>query len=163
LAEAAFSWFTLTRNLDVIMAGFFLTVMILVVLCQIVLRNFFNSGLSFGDDLVRHLVLWVVFLGASVAARENRHIRIDIMARVFPPQISRYIDGLVALFSTAICFTMSWAAFMFVREEFGSGFTMNMFNTPIWVMETIIPAGYFIIAVHLGVSGVLGFMKKENR
>lgn len=162
LVEAPMTWRSILYNLDVFFASVCLTVMVLVVLCQIILRNFFHGGLAFGDDLVRHLVLWVVFLGASVAARENKHIRIDVMARVFSPKVNRYVDAVVALFSSGICFVLSYAAFVFVREEYGSGFTMNLFNLPIWTLETIIPLGYLIITVHLAVSGVLAFLNKEN-
>lgn len=159
LVEPKYSKTSLIRKLDVILASACLTAMILVVLCQIILRNFFHGGLAFGDDLVRHLVLWVVFLGAGIAARENRHIKIDAMAVFFPPHVNRYIEAVVAVFSTGICLVMSYAAFKFVQEEFGSGFTMNMFNMPVWVLQTIIPAGYLIISVHLALSGISSFLK----
>lgn len=163
LTDTPFSGFALLKKLDVLFASFFLTVMILVVLCQIILRNFFHGGLSFGDDLVRHLVLWVVFLGAGVAARENRHIRIDVMGRFFSPRVNRIVDAAVALFSTGICLVLSYAAFLFVKEEYGSGFTLSMFNTPVWVLETIIPLGYLLISVHLAFSGIASFMGKEKK
>jgi len=160
LVEPKNSKTSLFRKLDVILASVCLTAMILIVLCQIILRNFFHGGLSFGDDLVRHLVLWVVFLGAGIAARENRHIKIDVLAVYFPARVNRYIDALVAFFSTGVCLVLSYAAFKFVQEEFGSGFTMNMFNMPVWVMQTIIPAGYLIITVHLAISGITSFLNK---
>ncbi|MFA6011577.1 MAG: TRAP transporter small permease [Desulfobacteraceae bacterium] len=160
LVEPKYSKTPLFRKLDVILASVCLTAMILVVLCQIILRNFFHGGLAFGDDLVRHLVLWVVFLGAGIAARENRHIKIDVMARFFSPEVNRYVDAIVAVFSTGVCLVLSYAAFTFVREEFGSGFTMNMFNMPVWILQTIIPAGYLIITVHLALSGIASFLNK---
>jgi TRAP-type C4-dicarboxylate transport system permease small subunit len=44
-----------------------LSMMILVAFLQIVLRNAFSTGISWGDPLVRYLVLWVGFIGASLA------------------------------------------------------------------------------------------------
>ncbi len=160
LAETRFSWLALVRNLDMVIASVCLTAMILVVLAQIILRNFFHSGLSYGDELVRHLVLWVVFLGAGVAARENRHIRIDVMARVFPPQIGRYIDAVVALFSTVIGLLLTFAAFSFVRGEYRDGITLTMFNMPVWFAQAIIPAGYLLITVYLGFAGIVTFIHR---
>lgn len=160
LAETRFSWMVLVRNLDMAIAAVCLTAMILVVLGQIILRNFFHSGLSFGDELVRHLVLWVVFLGAGVAARENRHIRIDVMARVFSPRVGRYVDAVVTVFSTAIGLVLTYAAFAFVREEYRDGITLTMFNLPVWIAQAIIPAGYLLITVYLAFSGVVSFIHR---
>jgi len=41
-----------------------LSVMILVAAAQILLRNFFDIGLSWGDQALRILVLWVGLMGA---------------------------------------------------------------------------------------------------
>jgi TRAP-type C4-dicarboxylate transport system permease small subunit len=57
----------------------FLGLMILIAFSQIVLRNLFSTGLTWGDALVRDLVLWVVSLGGMATRRE--YINIDLMSR----------------------------------------------------------------------------------
>ena len=47
---------------------------------QIILRDFFNIGLTWGDPLLRTLVLWVGMLGAMIASRTENHISIDCLA-----------------------------------------------------------------------------------
>jgi len=51
-----------------------LTCMILLSIAQIILRNFFETSIPHGDVVNRHLVLWICFLGASMAAYRRRHI-----------------------------------------------------------------------------------------
>ncbi len=52
---------------------------------QILFRNLISVGIVWIDSLVRHLVLWIALLGASIATRENRHITIDVISgRVSP-------------------------------------------------------------------------------
>ena len=66
---------------------------------QIILRNFFSFGLVWGDDLLRHGVLWISFLGAARATLERKHIRIDLLPRVLPARLSFMADLLsVVLF-----------------------------------------------------------------
>ena len=48
---------------------------------QVLLRNFFDSGVYWGDSAVRVMVLWVTMLGAMVASRDDSHIRIDLVGR----------------------------------------------------------------------------------
>ena len=58
-----------------------LSLMILLAAYQVVARNFFDTGILWGDALVRVLVLWVTFIGATIAARDDEHIRIDLLTR----------------------------------------------------------------------------------
>ena len=52
--------------------------LVLFSLYQIVLRNFFFTGIIWGDNLLRHLVLWIGFLGACRATAEGKHIQIEL-------------------------------------------------------------------------------------
>ena len=58
-----------------------LSSMILLAAYQVIARNFFDTGLLWGDALVRVLVLWVTFIGATIASRNDEHIRIDLLTR----------------------------------------------------------------------------------
>src|SRR5512139_1600564 len=62
----------------------FLSFMIFVAFFQIVLRNAFSTGLDWGDSFLRYLVLWIGFLGATLATKEEKHINIDIVSRWLP-------------------------------------------------------------------------------
>ena len=59
-----------------------LVIMIVAGTMQVVLRNFFNTGVEWADILVRSLVLWVGFLGASLATRKAKHINIEIVSKI---------------------------------------------------------------------------------
>ncbi len=60
-----------------------LSTMIVLASTQILLRNLFDSGFVWIDPLLRVLVLWLGLIGATVATRNNRHIRIDLLTRFF--------------------------------------------------------------------------------
>jgi len=77
--------------------------MVVLVLIQIILRNFYNSGIVGSDSLVKHLVLWVGFLGAGLATREKSHIRIDIASKVLPPKARAIAQIFVDVFSITVC------------------------------------------------------------
>ena len=64
-----------------------LSVMVFMAFLQVVLRNLFHSGILWGDIFLRHLVLWVGFIGASLATRSERHINIDILTRLMSPKV----------------------------------------------------------------------------
>jgi TRAP-type C4-dicarboxylate transport system permease small subunit len=111
------------------------------------MRNLFNSGIVGSDSLVKHLVLWVGFLGAGLATRERTHIRIDIASRVLPLRLKSAAQILVDVFSVVIGVGLVYASCTFVSIEYESGGTIPFMQIPVWVMELIIPIGFLVITL----------------
>ena len=124
----------------------FLTAMILVAFSQIVLRNFFSTGIDWGDALVRYLVVWVGFIGAAIATREGKHITIDVLSRWFHGLGSTAVQAICSFFSAAICGVMTIAAIKFIRFEAQMGSTA-FFDLPAWVPELVIPASFGLMTL----------------
>ena len=123
-----------------------LAVMVLVAAAQIVLRNFFDIGLVWGDPLLRALVLWVGLLGAIVASRTENHITIDILSRYLAPRWRAASRLVTDLFTVAVCALMSYYSTTLVRMDHEAG--VEAFSgVPAWLVEIIIPVGFAIMAL----------------
>jgi TRAP-type C4-dicarboxylate transport system permease small subunit len=123
-----------------------LLLMIGLASAQIVSRNLFDAGFVWGDVLLRILVLWVGLMGAMAATRENHHINIDIITRHLPASVKHVADGVVAVFTAAICGVVTWYSVRFVQMEME--YSQNAFaQVPTWVCEIIIPAGFGVMAL----------------
>lgn len=121
-----------------------LGVMVLLSFLQVLLRNLFETGILWGDIFLRHLVLWVGFVGASLATREDKHINIDILTRLvtekYLPLIKIFIHGITIL----VCIILARAGYEFVAVE--KEFNTILFeNIPAWYFEIIIPGGFGLI------------------
>jgi TRAP-type C4-dicarboxylate transport system permease small subunit len=46
---------------------------------NVVLRYVFNSGIAVSEELSRWLFVWMTFLGAVVALKENGHLGTDML------------------------------------------------------------------------------------
>ena len=51
--------------------------MFVMVLGNVILRAGFNTGIDISEELPRFLFIWLTFIGAVVAMRENRHLGVD--------------------------------------------------------------------------------------
>jgi TRAP-type transport system small permease protein len=58
-----------------------LTAMVLMVFGNVVLRYLFNDGIISSEELSRFLFIWITFLGAIVAMRDNGHLGLDSVVR----------------------------------------------------------------------------------
>ncbi|HVN72095.1 MAG TPA: TRAP transporter small permease subunit [Desulfomonilia bacterium] len=139
--------------------SFMLLSMILLVLVQIVLRNFYAAGISGGAEMVRHLLLWVAFLGAAIAAREGKHIKIDIAQRILPPRPKNFVEILTGLFTTIVCALLLYASIRFIRADYGLGTTIPFFNLRIWILELVIPLGYGAVTLRYALRSTQAFLK----
>ena len=128
-----------------------LTVMIVVAVLQILLRNYFDLGLVWGDSLLRALVLWVGLLGAIVASRNENHISIDILSRFMSPRIQALANIVTDLFTVTVCAVVSYYSYRFVELDFEAD-VATFGNLPAWVIESILPVGFAIIALRYCVA-----------
>ena len=130
---------------DSVLIGLLL-LMVFIAVSQILLRNLFDSGLSFGDELIRVLVLWISLMGAMVASRNNSHVNIDLISRYLPGHIKKISTVLVGFFTSVICALMSWFSFNFVMMEKSEG-VIAFSGIPAWICESIIPVSFAIISI----------------
>ncbi len=124
-----------------------LSAMIFLVLVQIVMRNFFSVGIMGGAEIVRHLVLWVAFLGAGLAARDGKHIKIELAQHMLPVRTRRIFAAVTSLFSVVVCSMLVYASVNFVYMDYQGGAAIAFFNTPVWILQVIIPIGFTAVAL----------------
>ena len=125
---------------------FLLFLMVFMAFGQVLLRNFFNTGIPWTDIFLRQLVLWVGFLGASLAVRERRHISIDVLPHFVPARFKPFLQigvdtaaGLISLFLTV-------AAWKFVQFEMESP-SILFLGLPAWIFQTILPFSFAVISI----------------
>jgi TRAP-type C4-dicarboxylate transport system permease small subunit len=133
-----------------------LSLMILIAFFQIVLRNLFDTGLAWGDPLVRNLVLWVSFIGAALATKEGKHISIDVVSRWMPPRGKILLQAITDLFSAFICALLTFAALKFIKNEAQMG-GVTFLGIPLWIPEIILPITFGLMALRFSLHSLKNF------
>jgi TRAP-type C4-dicarboxylate transport system permease small subunit len=123
-----------------------LSVMVVMAFSQIILRNVFSTGLSWGEPLVRYLVLWVGFTGAALATREGKHITIELISVWGTGKPRRIPSTISHLCSAVICGLLAFAAVKFLWFEAQMGST-TFLKIPVWVPELIMPLTFGLMGV----------------
>jgi C4-dicarboxylate transporter DctQ subunit len=134
------------------------SLMILLAFTQVVLRNFFSVGLIWADPLLRNSVLWLGFIGASLATQQDKHIRIDLLGRFLGRRATAMVGAATDLFTLAICLFLADASRTFVLNEMefrDTLVTIGNFEIPTWWSQVILPAGFLLIALRVSIRLVL--------
>ncbi len=88
-----------------------MSLMVVLVFGNVVLRYAFNSGITASEELSRYLFVWLVFLGAIVAIKEHAHLGVDTLVRHLPPwgkRVCLVVSNLLMLICCVILFLGSW-------------------------------------------------------
>lgn len=128
-----------------------LSVMVGLSFYQVILRLFFSTSLLWADTFLRHLVLWAGMLGAGVAASLGGHFAIDVLKKLLPEKFLRPITFLTNALAAAILFILTRSAWAYFKDDLQSGsvlFSLGSVQVPSACMTVIIPAGFFLLAVH---------------
>ena len=125
--------------------------MVVFVTLQVILRNFFDSGIPWAEVAARHAVMWIAFLGAMLATRSRQHIAIDVLMKLIPWKARNSVRiGLDAL-ACVVSVLLAIAAFDFVIEEHAMGNELFV-GVKSWMAQVIIPFGFAMIAVEYAIG-----------
>jgi TRAP-type C4-dicarboxylate transport system permease small subunit len=144
------SWINRLHRAEDALLVVLLSTMIVLAGTQIILRNFLDSGFVWIDPLLRVLVLWLGLLGATVATRNNKHIRIDLLSKLFDRNTHRLIQSLVG---QGTCIVIAWYGLNWIRMDYADGLD-SLLGIPAWMLEVIVPVAFGLIGLRYFIKSV---------
>lgn len=141
-----------------------LIVLLVLSFSQVVLRNFFNSGITWADVFLRHAVLYIGLIGASIATKYEKNINMDVLGRIVSEKKRKLFSILTNFFSFIIASLMVYASYLFVKSEYEfNPDTILFFGLKSWIIQLIIPFTLSIISFRLllkSIEQTILFLKK---
>ena len=122
-----------------------LTAMILLAAAQIVMRNLFDFGFIWTDEMLRMLVLWIAVSGAVAASRTDKHINIAVLDRFLPEKILLAVKIIVDLFTAGVCLVVTWYSIQFVSTSYEYQDVL-LGSVPAWILQLVLPVGFGLIS-----------------
>ena len=105
------------------------------------------------DPFLRALVLWVGMLGALAAARDDRHINLDVLQRGLRGwrlRAARLLSYGFAALMSALLAQASWGLVELDRASV----TLLFEGLPMWCSQLILPVGFAILALRFAMRAV---------
>ena len=124
----------------------FVLVMIIIAFGQVVLRNTLSMGFLWVEHLTRILILWVTFLGASLASLQGKHICMDLFTRHVSDRNRKILETLAAGIVIVCCFLLFQTSLSYIQIQRVNEVSHIWPGSPDWIYLTIIPY-FFIITV----------------
>lgn len=120
--------------------------MAILVAVQVFCRYVLNSSLFWSEELARYMLVWLSFLGATVAYYRNLHPGVDAFTSRISPEKQRVTRLLVHVSSMTLALIMviSGSQFAwFVRMQISPALAI-----PKWIILSVIPVSGAIFFVY---------------
>ena len=137
----------LFRSIEALMA-FFLAVMIVLVFTNVVLRYVFSTGFEWSEEIARLCFIYLVYLGAIGAMRENQHLIIDSVLSRIPDIWQKVIYFLVQAGIIWMMVVLIRGSWQLVMQNLGDRWVATQF--PIYLVYAVgLITGVSIIVIAL--------------
>ena len=82
-----------------------------VVFAQFISRYVFNSSIAWTEEIARYLLIYVTFLGSSLAVRNKSHIAVEFCYRYLSPGMERVMRLILDVSVIIFSFWAAWLAY----------------------------------------------------
>lgn len=113
----------------------------LIIFINVVMRYVFNTGFIWAEEFVRYEIVWLVFIGGSVAARKGLHIGVEAVLHVLPPAPQRVLKVGVGLICIAFCLMLIVYGTQLVAQTQMFGQRTSAMQAPFWMVQLAVPIG----------------------
>ena len=125
---------------------------------QIILRNFFGTGLRWAEPFLGMSLLWLTMLGALAATGMRKHITIDLVSHFIPGRAKRFVYAAQSVFAAVACGFLAWASMRFVnfQQEMGS---VALLGIPSFKLYMIMPISFGLMTFRFALHAILNVVR----
>ncbi len=100
--------------------GIAILMMTLIVLLQIVMRYFFNSPLTWSEEIARYIFIYVTFLGAGILVYERGHLFVEVLFNKIQGKAKNVLQLILDLIVLIFSLYLLWSSRYSMQYAHGS-------------------------------------------
>lgn len=131
-----------------------------IIFLNVIMRHFFNNSMVWVEEFTRYIMMWVAFIGASLAVKNNMHVSMDALFNVFSDRVKRvvciFIYSIAGLTTLGLIFLGIGYASSLVKTHQVS-IALDWF--PMWIVYVCVPIGCLFMTLlywHLVFKNISG-------
>jgi C4-dicarboxylate transporter, DctQ subunit len=118
-----------------------LVAMVVLIFGQVVGRYVFQSAPSWTEEMARYIHIWQVWIGASYAIRQQKHIRVEAFRSLFSHRNQQILDTISIIIWFVLALFLAVLGTQLVVSSFHNGQLTPAMQLPMWIPFIAIPLG----------------------
>lgn len=115
------------------------TMMVVGVIIQVILRSFFDTSITWMEELSRYMFIWSAFIGVAIASRNNLHPKMDLILNKIPVGIRKYYNLLLKILIIIFLCFITYSGFRLVFSPSVLNQESISLRLPMYIMYAVIP------------------------
>ena len=158
-------------NLDAIITAVTLSICVVLVNANVIMRYFFNNPIHWAEEVVTSLFVWTVFIGSAYAYRKHSHLGVDILVNLMPPKMKAAVKSVMSVVELGVLFMLTWISSEYVYHLIYNRagklkiVMTDLLRIPKWWTAIAVPIGFglsVIYSVYFMAKGIHAYMKKKK-
>lgn len=123
---------------------------VILIFVQVIMRTIFRNSLSWSEELARYLFIWQIWLGTSIALRENEHIRVTL---IFSLIKNSFIQKVIHILADALWFLFSvfmvYSGNTLVQSMIARDATSSGLRIPLAFVYVVLPIASVLVCLRM--------------
>ena len=158
-------------NLDAIITAATLSICVVLVNANVIMRYFFNNPIRWAEEVVTSLFVWTVFIGSAYAYRKHSHLGVDILVNLMPPKMKAVVKAVMSVVELFVLSMLTVISSQYVYHLIFNRagklkiIMTDMLRIPKWWTGIAVPIGFglsVIYSVYFMVKGVRAYLAKKK-
>jgi len=138
------------------------TVISVLLIGDVLLREFFNSYIFGAQRVSVYAMIVAGFLGIGLAADQGKHLRPTVADGLIPSGYERAAARVGAIIMAAVFFTLVWFGIQFVADAIRYGDLARSIKIPVWIVQVIVPYAFCSAGLRYLVFAIFPDLNPEN-
>ena len=146
------------NKFEEILSSFFLAVMSVIIILQVIFRYGISYSLDWPEELARYLFIASVYIGSSYAEQEDRHLSVTILRTSGGAWCAKYLKTIASLVTIVFCGFMTVWGIQMTAFVYESNQVAPAMQFPMWVVYATLPFGLGC----MGIRAAINLFKKGS-
>ncbi|WP_079494217.1 TRAP transporter small permease [Maledivibacter halophilus] len=153
--------FKYLMNIDMIIAGFALIILVMITFFGVIMRYFLNNPFVWLQEVQLWCFTWVVFFGGGAAFRSGSHVAIDVLVDHMPAALKKIVEILGYLVSMAVLIYLLFHGKNLVQQLLQTGRVTNILGIPYPIIYGAFPIGCVLMIINYTMVMIKELTNKE--
>ncbi|MCK0508017.1 TRAP transporter small permease [Aromatoleum anaerobium] len=146
-------------NIEEYLCEVLLAFFVVLLFVQILLRQFFQYSLPWGEELATYLFVWFAYLGACVAAKMSAHNRVAFHFKFFPPIVKKVSEAIADLLWVGFNLYFAFLSYDFVFNRMNLFWKSQTIGLPMKYFYMILPIAFTLMSIRILWNNYLSLFK----
>ena len=135
-------------NLDLFLTAITFCVLVTITFTGVIFRYFLNNPIVWQEEAQLMCFIWVIYFGASVAARNGSHVAIDMVVDRFSPFCKRIVEAIMYIILIIILGYACLKSIDLIQQMVSTGRTTNILKIPSGLIYSCVPIGCVLTIIN---------------